>query len=83
MFPTLVGRVLLNVLRAACRSFRPERGWAPFTALPIQTFSGVSHPQSERLQNPAAAITGLPVRLHSRNAVAIWLRDRCQKRMAA
>jgi phosphate transport system permease protein len=64
-------------------SFLPDSVWSPFTVLPIQTFNWVSRPQADFLQNAAAAIIVLLVLLLSMNAVAIWLRDRYQKRTTA
>lgn len=60
--------------------FLPDSLWSPFTVLPIQTFNWVSRPQAEFAQIAAAAIIVLLVLLLSMNALAIWLRDRYQKR---
>jgi len=48
--------------------------------LPIQIFNWVSRPQAEFHTNAAAGIIVLLVLLLSMNAVAIWLRDRYQKK---
>ncbi|MGQ9525220.1 MAG: phosphate ABC transporter permease PstA [Armatimonadota bacterium] len=62
-------------------AFLPNSLRAPFTALPIQIFNWVSRPQAEFHANAAAAIVVLLVMLLSMNAVAIWLRNRLQKRL--
>jgi phosphate transport system permease protein len=63
--------------------FLPDSIWSPFTVLPIQTFNWVSRPQTAFLENAAAAIIVLLALLLSMNAVAIWLRDRVQRRRAS
>jgi phosphate transport system permease protein len=60
--------------------FAPDSVWSKFTVLPIQIFNWVSRPQVEFHANAAAGILVLVVLLLSMNAVAIWLRDRYQKR---
>ena len=60
--------------------FLPDSLWSPFTVLPIQTFNWVSRPQVAFLENAAAAIIVLLALLLTLNAVAIWLRDRFQRR---
>ena len=62
--------------------FLPDSLWSPFTVLPIQTFNWVSRPQVAFLENAAAAIIVLLALLLTLNAVAIWLRDRFQRRTA-
>ncbi|HET9674182.1 MAG TPA: phosphate ABC transporter permease PstA [Gaiellaceae bacterium] len=52
----------------------------PFTALPIQIYQWVRLPQEEFRELAAAAIIVLLVILLSLNAVAIWLRNRYQRR---
>ena len=64
-------------------TFVPDSILSPFTVLPIQIFNWVSRPQPEFQTNAAAAILVLLVLLLTMNAVAIWLRDRYQKRGAA
>ena len=61
-------------------TFAPDSIWSPFTVLPIQVFNWVSRPQVEFHANAAAGILVLVALLLSMNAVAIWLRDRYQKR---
>jgi phosphate transport system permease protein len=61
--------------------FAPDSVWSPFTVLPIQVFNWVSRPQLEFRANAAAGIIVLLVLLLTMNAMAIWLRDRYQKRL--
>ena len=61
-------------------TFAPSSIWSSFTVLPIQIFNWVSRPQVEFQANAAAAIIVLLVLLLTMNAVAIWLRDRYQKK---
>jgi phosphate transport system permease protein len=63
--------------------FVPDGIWSPFTALPIQIFNWVSRPQAEFAQNAAAGIIVLLAMLLGMNALAIWLRDRQQRRHAS
>ncbi len=51
-----------------------------FSALPIQIFNWISRPQAEFKVLAAAAIVVLLAVLLAMNAVAIWLRNRYQKR---
>ena len=60
--------------------FAPDSIWSPFTVLPIQIFNWVSRPQADFSLNAAAAIIVLVVLLLTMNAVAIFLRDRYQRR---
>ena len=64
-------------------TFAPDSIWSPFTVLPIQIFNWVSRPQVDFHANAAAGIVVLVLLLLSMNAVAIWLRDRYQKKGAA
>jgi phosphate transport system permease protein len=61
--------------------FAPDGIWSPFTVLPIQIFNWVSRPQVEFQANAAAGILVLLVLLLTLNALAIWLRDRYQKKL--
>lgn len=61
-------------------TFLPDNPGSPFTALPIQIFNWVSRPQKEFLDNAAAGIVVLLVAMLALNAVAIWLRNRHQKK---
>ena len=63
-------------------TFAPDGLWSPFTVLPIQIFNWVSRPQAEFQANAAAGILVLLALLLTMNAVAIWLRDRYQKKLA-
>lgn len=63
--------------------FAPDSIWSPFTVLPIQIFNWISRPQADFRVNAAAAIIVLLVLLLTMNGVAIWLRDRYQRRVRA
>ena len=63
-------------------SFLPDSVWSSFTVLPIQIFNWVSRPQREFHANAAAGILVLMALLLTMNAVAIWLRDRYQRKTA-
>ena len=63
-------------------AFAPDSIWSPFTVLPIQIFNWVSRPQRDFQVNAAAGILVLLALLLTMNAVAIWLRDRYQKKLA-
>ena len=62
-------------------AFVPDGIWSPFTVLPIQVFNWVSRPQPAFQVNAAAGILVLLALLLSMNAVAIWLRDRFQRKL--
>jgi phosphate transport system permease protein len=62
--------------------FVPDGIWSPFTVLPIQIFDWVSRPQAGFAVNAAAGILVLLALLLAMNALAIFLRDRFQKRLA-
>jgi phosphate transport system permease protein len=61
--------------------FAPDSVWSPFTVLPIQVFNWVSRPQVDFRTNAAAAILVLLGMLLTVNGLAVWLRDRVQKRI--
>jgi phosphate transport system permease protein len=61
-------------------TFVPDGIDAPFTVLPIQIFNWVSRPQAGFVQNSAAAIAVLLGTMLLLNSVAIYLRNRLQKR---
>ncbi len=61
-------------------TFVPEGLRSPFTVLPIQIFNWISRPQDEFRVLAAAAIVVLLVILLAMNALAIWLRNRYQRR---
>ena len=63
-------------------SFAPDSIWSSFTVLPIQIFNWVSRPQRDFHANAAAGILLLMALLLTMNGLAIWLRDRYQKRLA-
>ena len=63
--------------------FLPDSIWSPFTVLPIQTFNWISRPQADFAENAAAAIVVLLVVLFAMNGLAVWLRDRFQRRSAS
>ena len=62
--------------------FLPDSIWSAFTVLPIQTFNWISRPQADFARNAAAAIVVLLVVLFVMNGLAVWLRDRYQRRRA-
>ena len=62
--------------------FVPDSIWSPFTVLPIQIFNWVSRPQAAFATNAAAGIIVLLMLLLAMNALAVFLRDRYQKRAA-
>jgi len=62
-------------------AFLPTGLKSPFTVLPIQIFNWVSRPQKEFANNAAAAIIVLLVLLLLMNGVAIWLRNKYQKKL--
>ena len=74
---------LITIGAATFITFAPESVWSPFTVLPIQIFDWVSKPQIAFHANAAAAILVLLGLLLTMNAVAIWLRDRYQKKTRA
>jgi len=61
-------------------NFAPDGLDAPYSALPIQIFDWTSRPQKAFLTNAAAGIVVLMICLLLLNSVAIWLRNRYQKR---
>ena len=62
-------------------TFTPEGLDSPFAALPIQIFNWVSMPQRAFLENAAAAIVVLLLTLLILNSLAIYLRNRYQRRI--
>lgn len=62
-------------------AFLPDSLLAPFTAMPIQIFNWVSRPQKGFHENAAAAIIVLLVVLLLMNALAVFLRQRYQKKV--
>jgi phosphate transport system permease protein len=62
-------------------AFLPDGLRSPFTALPIQAFNWTSRPQEEFHANAAAAIIVLLAMLLVMNGLAVWWRNRFQKRL--
>ncbi len=71
---------LITIGAVAFLAFVPDSIWSPFTVLPIQIYDWVRRPQPEFQTNAAAAILVLLALLLTLNAVAVWLRDRHQKK---
>jgi phosphate transport system permease protein len=71
---------LIVVGALAYVTFLPDGVDAPFTALPIQIFNWVSRPQQAFVVNAAAAVAVLLVLMLLLNALAIYLRNRLQRR---
>ena len=61
-------------------AFTPAGPLDPFTTLPIQIFNWTTRPQGEFREIAAAGIIVLLVMLLAMNAVAVYLRNRFQKR---
>jgi phosphate transport system permease protein len=74
---------LITIGAVAFMAFVPDSIWSPFTVLPIQIFNWVSRPIPAFQTNAAAGILVLLALLLTMNAVAIWLRDRYQRKGAA
>lgn len=72
---------LVTIGALAYVAFVPENIFSPFTVLPIQIFNWVSRPQAGFHTNAAAAIAVLLPLLLLMNGIAIWLRNRYQKRL--
>lgn len=62
-------------------AFLPDGLLAPFTVLPIQIFNWVSRPQKGFFTNAAAGILVLLAVLLLMNSLAVYLRQRYQKRL--
>jgi phosphate transport system permease protein len=60
--------------------FLPDGLFSTFSALPVQIFSWVSRPQTGFHQNAAAAISVLLSFLVVLNSLAIWLRNRYERK---
>jgi phosphate transport system permease protein len=61
-------------------TFVPDGIDAPFTVLPIQLFNWVSRPQHGFIVNSAAAITVLLCTMLVLNGIAVYLRNRLQRK---
>ena len=73
---------LITIGAVTFLTFAPDSLSSPFTVLPIQIFNWVSRPQPAFQENAAAGILVLLILLLSMNAIAIWLRDRFQRKLA-
>ena len=71
---------LIVIGAATFVTFDPSGLRPTFTALPIQIFNWISEPQEEFKALAAAGIIVLLVILLAMNAVAIWLRNRYEKK---
>jgi phosphate transport system permease protein len=71
---------LIVIGAAAFATSAPSGILSDVTALPIQIFSWISEPQEEYKHLAAAGIIVLMVILLAMNAVAIWLRNRYEKK---
>jgi phosphate transport system permease protein len=71
---------LILVGAATYVAFNPAGLGSGFTALPLQIFNWISQPQTEFKLLAAAAILVLLALLLSMNAVAIWLRNRYERK---
>lgn len=63
-------------------AFLPDGLRSPFTALPVQIYNWTSNSPPSFHVNAASAIIVLLTMLLTLNAVAVWLRNRFQKRLA-
>jgi len=92
-FPGILTGAILSVSRAigeaapllvvgalAYIAFLPTGLDSPFTVLPIQIFNWVSRPQREFLDNAAAGIVVLMLTMLALNGLAIYMRNRLQKK---
>ncbi len=71
---------LIVVGAATYITFAPDGPLSPYSALPIQIYSWVSQPQEKFQIAAAAGIVVLMVVLFLTNSVAIWLRNKYQRR---
>lgn len=62
--------------------FAPSSPFDEFTVLPIQIFNWVSRPQHEFVINAAAAIIVLLLITFTMNGIAVYLRNKWQKKMS-
>ncbi len=62
-------------------AFLPDSIFSPFTVLPIQIFNWVSRPQKGFMVNAAAGIIVLLIILILLNSLAVWLRNKFQRRL--
>jgi len=71
---------LILVGAATFVAFNPSGLDSSFTALPLQIFNWISQPQPEFKALAAAGIIVLLLMLLAMNAVAIWLRNRYERK---
>ena len=62
-------------------AFLPDSLFSPFTALPIQAFNWISRPQAAFHENAAAAICILLAVLLLLNIVAVFIRNKFEKKL--
>lgn len=92
-FPSILTGVILALSRAIGESaplitigaltfiaFLPDGPFSPFTVLPIQIFNWVSRPQAGFHDRAAAGILLLLIVLLSMNAIAVYLRNKLQRK---
>jgi len=92
-FPSILTGVILALSRAIGESaplitigaltfiaFLPDSPFSPFTVLPIQIFNWVSRPQAGFHDRAAAGILLLLAVLLSMNAIAVYLRNKLQRK---
>lgn len=92
-FPSILTGVILALSRAIGESaplitigaltfiaFLPDSPFSPFTVLPIQIFNWVSRPQAGFHDRAAAGILLLLIVLLSMNAIAVYLRNKLQRK---
>lgn len=72
---------LITMGALAYIAFLPDSIFSPFTVLPIQIFNWVSRPQRGFLTDAAAGIIILIIILILLNSLAIWFRNKFQKRL--
>ena len=71
---------LIMIGALAYVAFLPDSMFAPFSALPVQIFNWITRPQTGFHQNAAAAITLLLPVVLLLNSLAIWLRNRYERK---
>jgi phosphate transport system permease protein len=71
---------LIVVGAATYITFAPDSPFSEYSALPIQIFDFISRPQEAFQVNAAAGIVILMILLLLTNSVAIWLRNKYQRR---
>ena len=74
---------LIAIGTAAYTKFLPNGLLSPFTVLPLQIYTWVRRPEHDFQAAAAACILVLMALLLSINAIAIWLRDRYQRKLSS